>query len=591
MRGMTKRWLVREARDNGRGADASTLLHRLLAARGLTDGDVVRRFCEPRLTDLHDPGLMAGIDTAARRLVDAVRQGQRIVIYGDYDVDGITATAILFHTIRTADPAARVGYYVPHRLEEGYGLNAEALRQFRSDGADVVVSVDCGISAVEEAAEARRLGLDLIVTDHHHLPAEGAALPEALAIVHPGLRSDRGEPYPFGDLCGAGVAFKLAWRFATTWCGSQRVSQALQATLIEMLPLAALGTIADVVPLVDENRVLASFGLRRIKQTTIPGLRSLIEAADLMNEQIDCEKVGFVLGPRLNACGRMGHAAEAVRMLTDAPADEALAIARRLTGLNEQRQRTERDIVEQASRLAEDAGMTGDDHRVIVLAHESWHPGVVGIACARLADRFGRPVVLMQRQGEVCKGSARSVEGYSIHNGLEACRDLLVAFGGHEMAAGLSVSTGNLEAVTERLREHANAAITAEQLTPSIEIDCDADLHELDLDTVRRIAALAPFGRGNRRPTMRVSGAVLAEAPRQMGAQGRHLSLRLRQDVNGRRQMIRTVWWRQGERASSIAPGMRLDVAVEPKVNTWNGRTTVEAELRDVRVCPDQRTQ
>ncbi len=590
MRGLTRRWVLNEPEKGGAEASTLPLLSRLFAARGLTEPETIKRFCEPTLKDLHDPGLMANIDAASTRLIDAVRGGQRIVIYGDYDVDGMTATAILYHTIKTADPDAKVSTYVPHRLEEGYGLNSEALRQLRSDGADLVISVDCGITAVGPAQVASEIGLDLIITDHHHLPIDGAPLPGAGAgeefIVHPGLPGADGKAYPFRDLCGAGVAFKLAWKFATGWCNSQRVSKSFQETLLNMLPLVALGTIADVVPLVGENRILTAFGLQRIKQTPIVGLRALIEASNLMDENIDCEKVGFVLGPRLNACGRMGHAAEAIHMLTEASPDEAMEIAKRLTRLNRERQQTERDIVAQAADLAEDTGMTDDDHRVIVLAHESWHPGVVGIACSRLAERFGRPVVLLQKQDDVCKGSARSIDEYSIYDGIATCGDLLTTFGGHEAAAGLSLPTSNLEAFTARLREHANAHIDVEQLTPSIKIDCDANLAEFDFETVKRIAAMSPFGRGNRRPMIRVRGAVLAEAPRQIGAQGNHLSLRLRQDVDGQRKMIRAVWWKAGALADSIATGMRLDLAIEPKLNTWKGRTNVEGELRDVLVCP-----
>lgn len=556
------------------------LLERILLSRGLIDPSHVQRFCEPKLTDLHDPSLMPNLDLAAERLIEAVRGDRSIVIYGDYDVDGIAAIAILYHIIKTVAPDARLRRYVPHRLEEGYGLNLEALKKIRAGGVDLVVTVDCGITALEEARLAREIGLELIITDHHNPKVADGPLPEAV-VVHPRLP---GSDYPFGDLCGAGVAFKLAWRFATAWCNSQRVSESLQKMLMEMLPLAALGTIADVVPLVGENRVITSYGLRLIKQTSLTGLRALIEASDLMGENIDSEKVGFILAPRLNACGRMGHAAEAVRLLTDAPADEAAAIARRLAQLNRQRQRTERTIFEQAARRAEDAGMTGGDRRAIVLADPAWHPGVVGIVCSRLVDRFGRPAVLMQRQDEQCKGSARSIDGYSIHEGLLACAEHLTTFGGHDMAAGVTLQTDRLDAFTEALIEHANAHIGIAELTPAISIDCDASLTELDFPTVRRIAALSPFGQANRRPTVRIRGATLTEAPRQIGAHGRHLAVRFRQEDGGQRRVMRGVWWGAGSLAGDLAAGMRLDAVIQPKLNEFNGRISVEAEIRDVMV-------
>jgi single-stranded-DNA-specific exonuclease len=588
-RGLTKRWLRRGSGDGEpqppetriEGARAP-LLDRLLAARGLSDPAAVRRFCDPKLSDLHDPSRLPNLDAAAAALVEAVRGGRSIVIYGDYDVDGVTAAAMLLHIIRAVKPDANVRTYLPHRLEEGYGLNRDALRQLRAAGADLVVSVDCGISAHEPARVARELGLRLIITDHHAIPADGA-LPDADLIVHPRLPGE-GEPYPFGELCGAGVAFKLAWRFAALWCNSSRVSEQLQHTLMAMLPLAAMGTIADVVPLVGENRVIARYGLRLIKQTPLVGLRTLIEVSGLMEEDIDCEKVGFVLAPRLNACGRMGHAAEALRLLITSDAAEARAISLRLNEANQERQATERRILDHAARLAEDAGMTGDDRRIIVLADPAWHPGVVGIVCSRLAERFGRPTILLQTQADLCKGSARSIDGYSIHEGLLAAREHLETFGGHDAAAGLTLRPQNLDAFINAITEHANARIEPEQLVAAVRIDCDAALGELELEVVKKLAALSPFGRGNPRPSLRVQGLTIAEAPKQMGGQGRHLSMNVRDELANERRWLRCVWWNQGSLAADLAAGMRIDAVIEPRINHWNGRTSVEAEVKDVRV-------
>ncbi len=579
MRGMTRRWLLQDAHTD-KGAEAP-LIERICHARGLRDADDIARFCEPKLTQLYDPALMPNIDRAVERIVDAVRSGEPIVIYGDYDVDGITATAILYHTIKSAQPNADVRTYVPHRLEEGYGINCAAMKQLRSEGAKLVITVDCGITAAASAQTAREIGLDLIITDHHNLPDDEANLPDAFALLHPRLP---GSAYPFGELCGAGVAFKLAWRFCTAWCRSERVSEKLQRTLLDMLPLAALGTIADVVPLVGENRVLTSFGLRRIKQTPLVGLRALIEASNLMDEQIDSEKVGFVLGPRLNACGRLGHAREAVRLLTSASANEAITISNELTRVNQRRQRTEREILTKAMQMAEDAGMTGNDQRAIVLSDESWHPGVVGIVCSRLVDRFVKPTILLQRNSELCKGSGRSIDGYSIHAGLASCASLLTTWGGHEMAAGLSLALDRIEQFTEAFTEHANANIQPDDLIASVRVDCDADLHELDEPTVRRINALSPFGRSNRRPTLRISRSVIADTPRQIGANGKHLTLRMRQEGPTGRKELRAVWWNAGELAGDLAAGMPIDAVIEPKLNAWNGRLNVEGEIKDVRM-------
>ncbi len=581
MRGLTRRWVFRQ--DGGpRGeAEGGTLIERLLGVRGLRDPDAVRRFCEPRLSDLHDPSLLPGADAAAGVLVDAVRRGRRIVIYGDYDVDGVTAAAILFHVIKAVAPGCALSTYVPHRLDEGYGINVEALRSLRGGGAELVVSVDCGITAIEPALEARRMGLDLIITDHHNPAGMNAPVPAALAVVHPRLT---GSAYPFGELCGAGVAFKLAWRFATLWCGSPRVTGPLRQLLLDLLSLAALGTIADVVPLVGENRTIATHGLAGIRQTPFAGLGALIDAADLGGQAIDAETVGFRLAPLLNACGRMGHAADAVKLLTEASPLEAAAIAAQLVAMNRSRQQTERSILLDAARRAEEAGMTADDRRAIVLADERWHAGVLGIVCSRLVERYGRPAILLQRTNGECRGSGRSAGGYPLYDGLAACAALLQQFGGHDAAAGLVVRAENLDAFADAFIAHANGAIGVADLTPAVTIDCDARLDELDHGCVERIGRLAPFGRDNPRPAVRVEAVTVAAPPRAIGSNGRHLAIQLRSGEGTQRRLLRSVWFGGGEHAAQLAAGMTLDMVIEPKLNTFNGATSVEGEIRDVRV-------
>jgi single-stranded-DNA-specific exonuclease len=571
---------------NTPAADASRhqdlpLIERLLAARSIGPDDI-ESFLSPRLSSLHSPSLLHGVEIAAARILEGLRRDERIVIYGDYDVDGVAATAILFHVIKAIEPSAKLETYTPHRLDDGYGLSGEALRQIGAAGAALVISVDCGITARAAAEAAREAGLDLIITDHHNPPAEAADFPQAVALVHPRLRSDSQPPYPCPDLCGAGVAFKLAWRLATLFAGSERVGERLQKVLLDQLPLVALATIADVVPLTGENRTLASFGLKIIKQTANPGLRALIEATRLTDEKIDCEKIGFVLGPHLNACGRMGHAREAVRLLTTANGVEAQAIASSLAELNRDRQRTERAIFDRALALAEDGRMTRDDRRIIILADPSWHPGVVGIVCARLAERFCRPAILFNAGRDMCKGSARSVDGYSISEALVACADLLETHGGHDMAAGLSLCTPNLPEFVERMTAHANEHIATESLTPSLVIDCDGQLDELTPQCIARVGRLSPFGRGNPRPVVLVGDARISGPPRQMGAEGKHLALQITQERQGARRFMRGLWWKRGDLAGSFTPGMSIDLAVEPKINTWNGASSVELEIRDV---------
>jgi single-stranded-DNA-specific exonuclease len=317
-------------------------------------------------------------------------------------------------------------------------------------------------------------------------------------------------------------------------------------------------------------------------RTELPGLRALIDVADLTGKAIDAHAVAFRLAPRLNASGRLGHARDAVRLLTVATPDEARGIAQRLDAMNRERQETERRIFEDAARRAEEAGMTGAERRAIVLADPAWHPGVVGIVCSRLTEAFGRPAILLCRDGDQCRGSARSIDGYSMHAALEATAGHLLAFGGHEMAAGLSLRADALDAFTEALVAHATAHIAVEEMTPPVEIDCDAGLGEMTVAAVQRLAALAPFGRANRAPIVRVAGATLAEEPRPVGGAGKHLSLRVRRDEGEQREVMRGVWWSRGALATELAPGARLDLAVEPRINEWNGAVNVELHVRDV---------
>ncbi len=561
------------------GGDLEPLAARVLAARGLTDPAASAAFLNPSLKHLHDPSLMPGMDRAAERILGAARRGEPIAIYGDYDVDGVSGTAILFHVLRAIAPGADLRTYVPHRVDEGYGLHADAMRQLAADGARLVVSVDCGVTAFEAARAAADSGLDLIITDHHNLP-EGA-LPEAYAVVHPRLASPTGPGYPFGDLCGAGVAFKLAWRLCTLHCGAARVREDLRALLIEMLAPAALGVVADVVPLLGENRVIARFGLARIKHSKVTGLRALVEAAGLSGDTIDSEHVGFVLGPRLNACGRMGHARDAVELFTTPDRDRALTIARDLCRLNDERRAAELRVVEEACRMAEAAGMTGPDRRAIVLSHPDWHPGVLGIACSRLVDRFRRPTILMQTQGGECRGSGRSIDGYSLHAALSRCRGLLSKFGGHDMAAGVHVPEAGLAAFTESLLSDAAERLAPQDLAERVRVDCGARLDEVTPAAAAQLEMMAPFGQGNPRPRVLVRGVRVASAPQPIGREGRHLALMLRQGS----ALVRTVGWDWGDARESFAAGVELDAVLAPKLNEWNGRVRVEPELIDARLC------
>ncbi len=587
MNGLTARWSFRAPLPPE--AERLPLPARILAARGVHDPHAAAAFLDPRLTHLHDPSLIPDLDRAAARILHALRAGEPIVIYGDYDVDGITASAILFHAFNAIAPGAPVRTYVPHRLEEGYGLNTAAIAELARGDADhppakLIVSVDCGVTAVEPARVARQHAVDLVITDHHCPPARLEDLPDAFAVVHP-RRPD--SAYPFPDLCGAGVAYKLAWRLATLHAGSGpggRVPEDLRRLLIDLLAFAALGTIADIVPLHGENRVIARFGLSRARVAPFVGLQALIHASGLADEKLGEFEVGFRLGPRLNAAGRMGHAREAVELFTTATPERAAVIAEHLSLQNQARRQVEAAILDQACSLAESNGMTRPDRRAIVLAHPDWHAGVVGIVCSRLVERFHRPAILMQARDGACHGSARSIDAFDLHAALSACAAHLDTFGGHTMAAGLHLVESKLPAFTDAFLAHAHAHINEDRLRPLLSIDCPVEPHELTPDAVAALDTLAPFGAGN--PTVKIllRDVRIDMPPKLMGGSGKHLALQLRGHPFAGRPgpMFRAVAWNWGDQIDRVAAGMMTQVVATPKISLWTGRPVVEMEVRDL---------
>ncbi len=570
------RWLVAEpfggAEELARELRISPLVAQILHNRGIADAAAAKSFLAPKLTDLIDPSALPGATAAAKRIAAAVRGREKIVIYGDYDVDGITATAILHGCLSMV--GADVSYYVPHRLEEGYGVNSEAVAKIIADGAKLLITVDCGISAVEQVAQATAGGLDLIVTDHHTC---GDMLPAATAIVHPSLP---GAQSPNPHLCGAGVAFKLAWQVSREICGQDRVDEKMREFLLNATCLAALGTIADVVPLTGENRVLATYGLRGLPAAKHPGLAAMIESAGLVGEKLDAYHVGFVLAPRLNACGRMGHAGLAVELLTTAPPQRCVEIASYLVQQNTQRQAVEREVAQQAIDMALSMGMDAPACRAVVLASENWHGGVIGIVASRVVERLGRPAILISFNGDgVGHGSGRSIAGFNIRDAMAACGEHLISFGGHAMAGGLRIHRDKIDAFRTALCDYAAKAIPADGLLPGLRIDAESTLGAINHNVVEHLSRLAPFGQGNPSPLLAFGGCELLGPPRRMGKSGQAVSLFLRQ--NG--VSMRAVGFGMGDLADDLAGINRVDIAGEPLVNTFNGSSSVEIRLKDVR--------
>jgi len=579
-----------EAAELAAALKTSPLIAQMLLNRGLRDVGECQRFLSPTLMHLHEPARLPGLMTAAERLSRAIRDREKIVIYGDYDVDGITGTAILWHAIRILGGQAE--YYIPHRLDEGYGLNAEAMAQICDAGAQLIVTVDCGVTALEEARIAAERGVDLIITDHHEWHASGPEnlggrpeLPVCHAVVHPRLgAADPSAAYPNPCLCGAGVAFKLAWGLGQIHNGATRVSEPFRNFLVEATALAALGTIADVVPLTGENRSLAHFGLGGLMQSRLIGIRALIESAGLTGQKLNSYHVGFLLAPRLNACGRMGHAREAVELLTRADAAAAARIAGELEKQNRARQLTEREIFRQAMEQARSLGCDADECRGVVLASEGWHPGVIGIVASRVVNRLNRPTIMIALANGHGHGSGRSIAGFHLARALDACRQHLETCGGHEMAAGLRLRRERLDDFRRAFADYARGAVSDQMLRPALHLDCEAQLGQITGPLVDQINRMGPFGTANPRPLLCVRDVEVAAVPRRVGKSGEHLQLVVRQ--NGSR--VRCIAFGQGALFERLVPGTRVDLAAEAVINEYNGFRNVQLEIRDVRFRGNQ---
>jgi len=562
-----------------RALQVAPIIAQLLLNRNIADPIQARRFLDAPLAGLHPPELLPGIVEASERLHDAARTGRRICVYGDYDVDGTTGTAILLQGLRLL--GAEPDFYVPHRLDEGYGLNAEALRQIAASGTKVVVTVDCGVASLHEAEVARELGLELIVTDHHE-PRERR--PDAAVVVHPRLPPGI---YPFGGLSGSGVAFKLAWKLAQLGSGSDKVTERFRNYLLDAVVLASLGTIADVVPLHDENRIFVRAGLNRLRQAPSVGLKALIEAAGLSaGAELRASDVGYRLAPRLNAAGRLGCARLVVELLITTSPQRAAESARFLEQQNAERQTIERRMVAQARELVE---RQYRDEPALVLASPDWHGGVIGIVAGRLVEQYARPVLMIAlRPGEdgglpVGHGSGRSVPGFALHEALKACGDCLLSHGGHRAAAGFKVRADAIDDLRGQFCAYAAAHFPEGPPIPCITLDAEVPLSALTFGLLKEIDKLEPYGSENSRPIFLAGGLTVMGQPRRMGGGERHLGFRVHQ--NG--TVLRAVAFGMGERCDELmSEGGRCSLAFTPKVNEWQGFRSVELEVVDFQAGP-----
>lgn len=556
-----------------RSAGIAPVVAQLLVSRGVADPQVASRFLDAKLADLRDPDLLPGMEQAAARVHRAIAEKSPIMIYGDYDADGMTSTSILMRGLRALH--ADVEFYVPNRIVEGYGLNRAAIQQISQSNAKLIITVDCGITSVDEVRFAKELGLDVIVTDHHEMIDE---LPPADAIVHPNLP---GHDYPFVGLCGAGVAFKLMWRVCQLQSNAKRVSDRLRNYLLGAIGLAAIGTVADVVPLVDENRVIVRHGLKALKATPSVGVEALMRVAGVDRKPaLSSDDIGFMLAPRLNAAGRMGKGEVAIELLTTESHERAAELAQLLDELNAQRVEVEREILQAAITQVREQFSPIEDHPALVLSGKDWHPGVIGIVAGRISDKFYRPtfVVTEPSDGELGMGSGRSIPGFDLNLALRHCTEHLVGHGGHAAAAGLRMDTAQIPDFRAALCKYVSGKLSAEDFQPQLRIDAEASLPSLTLRTVKQLEQLAPFGQANRRPTLCARGVSLGNPPKRMGRGEKHLSVTLQQNE----VKLRAVAFNQADWVEPLSQHTgTLDIAFRPVLNEYNGRRSVELQIVD----------
>ncbi len=551
-----------------------SLTAQALINRGLATVDEARAFLSPDLSDLHDPKLLPDIDLAIRTIIRHLRRDSSILIYGDYDVDGMCSIAVLKQFMHLLGVEVRT--HIPSRAGDGYGVHSEAIQRFHREGVNLIITVDCGVANVREVAEANELGMEVVVTDHHE---PGPEHPPAAAVIDPKLEHSR---YPFKELAGVGVAFKLAWALARELSGSERVKPMFKDFLLEAMALVALGTIADVVPLLDENRVLAHFGLQALRYSQLPGIRALLECVNRIDCPLATDDISFRLGPRLNVAGRMGDADLALRLLTTDRLTEGEQIAEELDKLNRQRQKIQRDIIDSVGeRISREMV---EDQKIIVLADEDWPPGIIGIVASHLVDKFCRPTILISLDGDIGRGSARSVPGLNIVELLARCEVPLLSYGGHSQAAGLRIRREHIERLQAETARLSDELLSVEDLTPKLSVDAEVMLGSLDIPSVSELWRLAPFGQGAPPPLL-ATRDVRVGAPKRVGASGRHLSFYANQGTTA----LRAIAFGMGDLQKEIeAHGRRCDLAFVPKVSTWQGREAVELEIKDIALRTNQ---
>lgn len=564
---MNKKWLIKETDNTAEKKLIHELgLHRLVA-RLLVNRDIknkteAKRFLDCRLDDLYDPFKFKGMKKAVSRIHRALKNKEKILIYGDYDVDGVTSVVLLYTVFNKLNP--NISYYIPNRLEEGYDLNVEACDYARDNGIDLIITVDCGITAASEVNYLNRLGIDIIITDHHQPPNE---LPSALSIIDPLIP---GCKYPFKYLAGVGVAFKLAQAVLDDFVGDAF------SYLLPHLDLVALGTISDIVPVLDENRILIKHGLKQINHSKKIGLQALIRDTGLDKKDITASHVGFILGPRINAAGRLGSADAPVKLLMTKKEEEAQALAKLLSDGNRARQRVQDKTYKEALMLAE-RDVNFKEQRVIVL-HSDWHPGVVGIVASKMVDKFYRPTIIISSKDKMAKGSGRSIDNFHLLEAVKECADVLDNYGGHSKACGITIEKENISEFSKLINSFAGKVLTAEDLFPSISLDAQIPLSDIDMKFLGQLEELAPFGIGNPKPLFSSKDLVLKDEVRYLRKNGVKLL------VSDGTTTCEAVGFSLEDIDFDNLAGKKFSLAYTPSINTYQGRDYITLNIKDLKV-------
>lgn len=574
---ISKKWRIKNCSDETTNfirtsTGLSIISSRIINNLGLKNLDEIKQFMKPNLDEIHSPFLFKNMEKAVKRIDQSLLKQELVCCYGDYDVDGITGSSLLYNFFQFI--GGNSIHYVPDRITEGYGLNKGAITKVAAMGCKLLITADCGIRSVDEILHAKKLGVDIIITDHHEV---GITLPDAYTIINPKLPDC---PYPFKGISGSGVTMKLAWAVAEGASSTKKIGTAFKDFLLDSLSFAALGTIADMVPLIDENRAIVKFGLEAMRKANNPGIQALIETSIDRQKELTAEDVAFQIAPRINAAGRLGRSDLAMKLFTSKSRQEAKEVAVELDQLNKTRQDIERmhslEAFEQAAELTKKYTHT------IVLNGDTWHSGIIGIIASKILEKYYRPTFVIsccEETAKIGKGSARSIEGYSLPDALSYANKYLIQYGGHAMAAGFQIEKCNITAFREKIEEDGKNKLTIDQLQPIIRIDAETNISDLTRTLMDELHQLEPFGCANPNPLFATRKVNVIGTPKVIGKKNNHLKFKVVQHGN----VSNVIAFNFADRLKELIACGSIDIAYYPYLHEWNGQCTIDLQLKDFR--------